>query len=191
MLGTIASQLTNQLYSRCSLDPSKKAIYRYGIQLSLSSLTSACSIVLLSLLLRDIVSSLLFIGIFFFLRLYTGGYHASTYARCFLLTNTVYLAVYALSQGFLFLQMDSLFPAITIASCITIAVLAPIRNKNHPLSVITYKKNKRTAIILAIIESLIILTLFLWKNTRSYLTVPVMSLAAVAVMMLITIRRRK
>ena len=51
MLATIAARLTDQLYSHSPLDPSKKAIYEYGIQLSLSTLASMCSIVVLGLLL--------------------------------------------------------------------------------------------------------------------------------------------
>lgn len=43
MLATIATRLTDQLYFRCPLDPSRKAIYEYGIQLSLSTLASMCS----------------------------------------------------------------------------------------------------------------------------------------------------
>lgn len=93
MLATIAARLTDQLYFRCPLDPSKKAIYEYGIQLSLSTLASMCSIVLLGLLLKNPASAFIFLGVFFFLRLFSGGYHAPTYARCFLLTNSVYLAV--------------------------------------------------------------------------------------------------
>ena len=90
MLATIAARLTDQLYFRCPLDPSKKAIYEYGIQLSLSTLASMCSIVLLGLLLKNPASAFIFLGVFFFLRLFSGGYHAPTYARCFLLTNSVY-----------------------------------------------------------------------------------------------------
>ena len=52
MLATIATRLTDQLYFRCPLDPSRKAIYEYGIQLSLSTLASMCSIVMLGLLLK-------------------------------------------------------------------------------------------------------------------------------------------
>ena len=99
ILGIIASELTERLYRHCPLDPSKKAIYEYGIQLSLSTLASMCSIILLGILFGNPASAFLFLGVFFFLRLFSGGYHAPTYTRCFLLTNVVYLVVYALSQG--------------------------------------------------------------------------------------------
>ena len=191
MLENIASRLTDQLYLHCSLAPAKKAIYKYGFQLSLSTAASMCSIVLLGAVLGNISSALLFLGIFFFLRLFTGGYHAPTYARCFLLTNTVYLAVYGLSQGLVYFRLFFFLPVIALASCVIIVLLAPIRNRNHPLSETTYAKNRRTAIVLSLLESLSLVILFLWEDFRPYITVPVLSLAAVAVMMLITLKGRR
>lgn len=191
ILGIIASQLTERLYRHCPLDPSKKAIYEYGIQLSLSTLASMCSIILLGILFGNPASAFLFLGVFFFLRLFSGGYHAPTYTRCFLLTNVVYLVVYALSQEIIHFRFFFLLPMIVVASCVTIIVLAPIRNRNHPLSEMTYAKNRKNAMVLSLLESLTLVFLFLWEGFRPYITVPVLSLAAVAVMMLFTLRRKE
>lgn len=191
MLENIASRLTDQLYHHCSLAPAKKAIYKYGFQLSLSTAASMCSIILLGAVLGNISSALLFLGIFFFLRLFTGGYHAPTYARCFLLTNTVYLSVYGLSQGLVYFRLFFFLPVIALVSCVTIILLAPIQNKNHPMSEATYAKNRKAAIGLAILETLLLVILYLWKFLHPYITVPIMSLAAVAVMMLITLKERR
>lgn len=191
MLENIASQLTDQFYSHCPLDPSKKGIYKYGIQLSLSTLASMCSITLLGILLGDVISSFLFLGVFFFLRLFAGGYHASTYARCFLLTNSIYLAVIGVSHGLIYFHLYYLLPVITVASCGTVIILAPIRNKNHPLSDMTYMKNRKISIIVSTLEGLALVGIFWSKTFCPYITVPIVSLAAVAVMMIITLFRRK
>lgn len=191
MLATIAARLTDQLYFRCPLDPSKKAIYEYGIQLSLSTLASMCSIVLLGLLFKNPASAFIFLGVFFFLRLFSGGYHAPTYTRCFLLTNSVYLTVVGTSYWIVHFQLYHLLPVIVVASCVVVMVLSPIRNKHHPLSEKTYRKNRKIAVVLAAIESLLFLILFIWQIFRSYVAVSTMSLAAVAVMILFTLRRKE
>ena len=157
MLATIAARLTDQLYFRCPLDPSKKAIYEYGIQLSLSTLASMCSIVLLGLLFKNPASAFIFLGVFFFLRLFSGGYHAPTYTRCFLLTNSVYLTVVGTSYWIVHFQLYHLLPVIVVASYVVVMVLSPIRNKHHPLSEKTYRKNRKIAVVLAAIESLLFL----------------------------------
>lgn len=153
MLATIATRLTDQLYFRCPLDPSRKAIYEYGIQLSLSTLASMCSIVMLGLLLKNPASAFIFLGVFFFLRLFSGGYHAPTYARCFLLTNSVYLAVVGTSNLIVRFQLYHLLPVIVVVSCVVVMALSPIRNKRHPLSEKTYRKNRKIAVVLVSIES--------------------------------------
>ena len=191
MLATIAARLTDQLYFCCPLDPSKKAIYEYGIQLSLSTLASMCSIVLLGLLFKNPASAFIFLGVFFFLRLFSGGYHTSTYARCFLLTNSVYLAVVGASCWIVHFQLYHLLPVIVAASCAVVIVLSPIRNKRHPLSEKTYRKNRKIAVVLVSVESLLFLILFFWRIFQPYVTVSTMSLTAVAVMMLVTLNGRR
>lgn len=191
MLATIAARLTDQLYFRCPLDPSKKAIYEYGIQLSLSTLASMCSIVLLGLLFKNPASAFIFLGVFFFLRLFSGGYHAPTYTRCFLLTNSVYLAAVGTSYWIVRFQLYNLLPVFVVASCVVVIVLSPIRNKHHPLSEKTYQKNRKVAIVLVSMESLLFLILFIWQIIRPFVAVSTMSLTAVAVMMLFTLRRKE
>ena len=191
MLATIAARLTDQLYFRCPLDPSKKAIYEYGIQLSLSTLASMCSIVMLGLLLKNPASAFIFLGVFFFLRLFSGGYHATTYARCFLLTNSVYLAVVGASYWIVHFQLYHLLPVIVVVSCVVVMALSPIRNKRHPLSEKTYRKNRKIAVVLVSIESSLFLLLFFWRIFQPYVTVSTMSLTAVAVMMLVTLNGRR
>lgn len=191
MLATIAARLTDQLYFRCPLDPSKKAIYEYGIQLSLSTLASMCSIMVLGILLKNPASAFIFLGVFFFLRLFSGGYHATTYARCFLLTNSGYLAVVGASYWIVHFQLYHLLPVIVVASCVVVIVLSPVRNKHHPLSENTYRKNRKIAVVLAAVECLLFLILCIWQIFRPYVAVSAMSLAAVAVMMLFTLRKKE
>lgn len=102
MLQSFAKYLTDTLYRHCPLSPQKRPIFQYGFEITTSTLSSAFSILLISIFLRDVLSACLFLGIFFFLRLFAGGYHAPTYARCFILTNSVYLMVYLVSRVFIF-----------------------------------------------------------------------------------------
>ena len=191
MLENIASRLTDQLYLHCPLDQRKKVIYTYGIQLSLSTLASMCSIVLLGILLKNPASAFIFLGVFFFLRLFSGGYHAPTYARCFLLTNSVYLAVVGTSYWIVHFQLYHLLPVVVVASCVVVIALSPVRNKHHPLSENTYRKNRKIAVVLAAIESFLFLFLVIWQIFRPYVAISTMSLAAVAVMMLVTLNGRR
>ena len=132
------------------------------------------------------LSACLFLGIFFFLRLFAGGYHAPTYARCFILTNSVYLMVYLVSR--VFIAFQSTIPAIvlTLLSGLIIFAFSPIRNKKHPISEMVYRKNRDIARILVTLEALVLTSLILLRCDFTYTSVPIVSLAAVAVMMIIS-----
>lgn len=185
MLQNCAAYLTDTLYQHCKLLPERRPIYQYGFELIISTLCSFCSILLLSILLGDVFSAILFLGIFFFLRLCSGGYHAPTYARCFILTNAVYLSVYFVSRFFLAYQWGIPAVVITVLSGIVIFVFAPIRNKKHPISEGRLYKNKRIARVLVTLEMLTLVTLVWFRFDLVYISVPTISLAAVAVMMII------
>lgn len=190
MLHTAAERVTEVLYRHCQLDQSKRAIFVYGAELSLSTCASTVSIILLSILLQDFYSSVAFLLIFYFLRLFAGGYHASTYAKCFLLTNAVYLLTWTFQSLFFHFDFTYLLPLISFASGISIFVLAPIRNKKHPLSDKAYQKNEKIARILVSIETLGSIGLYLLHIPAEYLAMPVLSLAAVAVMMISALLER-
>lgn len=177
--------LTDTLYRHCPLSPQKRPIFQYGFEIMTSTLCSAFSILLISVFLRDILSACLFLGIFFFLRLFAGGYHAPTYAQCFILTNSVYLVVYLVSR--VFIAFQSTIPAIvlTLLSGLIIFTFSPIRNKKHPISEMVYRKNRDIARILVTLEVLVLTSLILLRCDFTYTSVPIVSLAAVAVMMII------
>lgn len=67
-------------------------IYRYGLEAMYSSLLELLSILALAALIGNFWQTVLFFAAFIPLRLYAGGYHASTRLRCFLTSLVVYAA---------------------------------------------------------------------------------------------------
>lgn len=59
-------------------------IYRYGLEAIYSSLLELLSILTLAALIGNFWQTVLFFAAFIPLRLYAGGYHASTRLRCLL-----------------------------------------------------------------------------------------------------------
>ena len=164
-----------------------EAVYIYGAELLFSTALAAFSILLISFLAGRLFSGILFILIFVSLRIFVGGYHASTYRNCFLLTNGVFLAVLAAST-----LLDRLeVPMLTLGLIPSIAIvwmLAPIRNPHHPLSKEAYEKNKLVGRVLVCIESIVsvVADSFINQTGISILPIASASIAAVAVMMIIS-----
>lgn len=134
---------------------------------------------------KNVYSSLLFLYTFFFLRLFSGGYHAPTYSKCFILTNAIFAFVYLLSEVIQWYK--PLLIPFAILSCISIFLLSPIRSTKHPLSERLYAQNKKTARIIVSIDFLLFLILYITGMPTRYLATWALSLSAVAIMMVITL----
>lgn len=186
MLHICAVSFTGLLYKHCSLPVDRRAVYIYGVELFFSTALAAISILMISFWVGKITSGILFILIFVSLRVFVGGFHASTYRNCFLLTNSVFLATLVgaalLEKCKLPIQVLSLIPSIG-----AVWMLAPISNIHHPLSKEAYQINKKVGRILVGMESLILISVDLFIGRTDFAVLPITSasIAAVAVMMII------
>ena len=183
MLHSCAEYFTDILYKHNSLPENRKPVYVYGTELALSTSLSMVSILSISALCMHLFHGILFLLIFIGLRLFAGGYHAETYRKCFLITNSVFLVTVFISL--LLDRWNSLSGKIFIlfiSFCI-IWALAPIRNEHHPLSDTTYRKNKITA--RALVLSISSPILLFYRYLEPYLSIIVASCMAVAVLMII------
>lgn len=91
MLNKVAYKIAKKIVE-CS-DADKEEIYIYGLELIISTFFGLVSILLISCLLSRFTSGLVFISVFVPLRLFTGGFHAATYNRCFVISNISYLLI--------------------------------------------------------------------------------------------------
>lgn len=185
MLHSAAVWLTERLYRHCRLPAERKAVYIYGAELSLSTLAASFSIIIISLLLGHFFTAVLFLACFVGFRLFAGGFHASTYGRCFLLTNSMFLAALAGAALLKLLQLPFFSLALLVVSAAIIFWLAPIRNKNHPMSDKTFRKNRVIARGLALIVAVLFSLLYVFGVSPGILAISSTSIAAVAVMMII------
>ena len=194
MLHHCAEYLTDFLYRHAAVSLQKRAIYVYGIELTLSTGASFLSIVLFSLLLASPFSSLVFLLVFISLRYFSGGYHAETYRNCFLITNSTYLASFALSK-ILFLHEAVVFGGILILLSLSgIWRWAPVPNKHHPLSPQAIRKNCWICRFLTLTETALMVLLCVICRNLELFSCFAASITAVAVMMGISKieeRRRK
>ena len=94
--------------------------YRYGIEISISSLLNIFLVLLLFILIRS----------------FTGGYHADTYFRCNLLMCITFILT--VLSNCMFSNKLSL-SIIIVLICVTeliVSVLGPIENKNKPKEIL-------------------------------------------------------
>lgn len=116
--------------------------------------------------------SLLYYIIFVFLRLYTGGFHANTYLMCNLVYLVITVSVLGISKVAIVTNKYPLIVHILIilTSVFTVIWLAPIENKNKPLSVKKRERNKKISIASIIVLSIFACIMFFLMKSIAIVT---------------------
>lgn len=129
------------------VDEEMKEIYKYGIEISVSSLINLMLIIFGGLLLGDLPAGLIFMTLFIFLRSYTGGYHAETYLRCNIAFAFTFGVTFFVAQVISKLEYGMIISfVLLLLSYIPIWIFAPVKNRHKYLS---EEKKKRSRIISA------------------------------------------
>lgn len=154
--------------------------YRYGIEISISSLLNIVLVVIAGILIHHIIESIVFLSLFILIRSFTGGYHADTYFRCnLLMCITFILTVLANCMFSNKLSLSIIIVLICVTELI-VSVLGPIENKNKPID-----DSKRIKLkIIGIVITLIINCTGLFLS-RSYLgTMIILTTFLIALLMI-------
>lgn len=192
MLNKCAVLCTDWLGRHCSISEEERPIYVYGFELSISTLSSLTSILIFSFIIGHISYALFFLLFFFSLRLFCGGYHASTYARCFLITNSIFLSTAVLTEIIIKLKLIKLMPILFAVSAIIIFIFSPVRNENHPCSEKTFLKNKRISRCLSCSYLVLYMIMFFLLKSERLLINSAWSFIWVSIMIVIEkIKQRK
>ena len=132
MLHKTANCLARNLLKHRVIQEDSFDVYVYGFELLLSFLFSTSLIIVSGLIMRKIFETIAFLVVFIFLRSYSGGYHASKYYVCTIVTLCVYALVMAASS---LLSVNYLaFVILCIMGIVPLSIWAPIENPNKEIS---------------------------------------------------------
>lgn len=185
----VISRRCSELLVKYQIIPEQEQdIYIYGFELLFTTLLSTVSILILSALLNQLLAGMIFIGVFFTMRMFAGGYHAETHWGCFLITNGAYLAYTALAWA-----LERIHNAYCILMlCAALWYLwthAPVTHPNQPLTEKKYRNNKKN-IRFSIIAVVIMTALLYLLNLRGAAAFVEAAVAMVCLMMIIKPKRR-
>lgn len=167
MLLTCSEYCVKWLTRNNPLPEEDKPIYIYGFQLLISTISTLTSILLISACIKRLSYALCFLLFFFVLRLFCGGYHAQTFAKCFLITNLSFLVIVGITELIIITNFKFIIPIINLFSTVVIWIFAPVKNENHPCSEKINKKNKSVSRIIALTYSIVLFLLFLFTDAAN------------------------
>ena len=194
MLQRLAFKLTNFIFKNTKLDSELFEVYKYGVEITISSLLNIILIIAASIVISDIISGVIFLAVFILLRSFVGGYHAKTYFMCNALFLLTYLVVYYLnSAAAAFIDKELLSRILTVLillGIIPIIAFAPVKNPYKPLS----EKHARVSrmVGIAVYTLLSIVGLAIYYGGIRYGSFTILTLISVSVLIVIeTIKTRR
>lgn len=144
-------------------------IYRYGLEAMYSSLLELLSILALAALIGNFWQTVLFFAAFIPLRLYAGGYHASTRLRCFLTSLVVYAAFTIMLE---IVPVTWFVPLAFIGGAVSFLIIwlfAPVIHQNHRSGLKHQVRFRRISIRICVVEvSAIIVGQILWSESALF-----------------------
>ena len=144
-------------------------IYRYGLEAMYSSLLELLSILALAALIGNFWQMVLFFAAFIPLRLYAGGYHASTRLRCFLTSLVVYAAFTIMLE---IVPVAWFVPLAFIGGAVSFLIIwlfAPVIHQNHRSGLKHQVRFRRISIRICVVEvSAIIVGQILWSESALF-----------------------
>lgn len=184
MLNRVALNISSQIMKRASNLQYGQEVYIYGVEIILSTFIEVISVIISSILFSSFIKGLIFIIIFFTFRLFTGGYHAETYKKCFFITLGVFWTVSLSADITSKIFCKKILLDLLFLSLIYIIGRAPVINKNQPLNKEEIIRNLKLTSLFGVGYIFICINL-VWEN-KELLSMVVCTICSVAVLMLIT-----
>lgn len=153
----LADFTTHHLVTKGIVTEADAPIYTYGFEVMFSSFFTFGSLFALSVCVGNFFEALLFFTAFMVLRIYAGGYHASTRVRCYLISLLMYtifsIILFAIPAHWYLL----LIVLASIIAFICIALWAPVIHKNRNISQESFSRCRKISLLICAVEVLVFL----------------------------------
>lgn len=165
MLSKVSECLAGKLAKSNVIEEEDLEVYQFGIESFIMKVCHFISYVAIGLLFHRLPQLLLFLAAFIPLRECSGGYHARTPLKCYILSCGTVITFLCL---YLFMPVDKTQYSIILAviSSLILFFIVPVETENKPLSEAerTYYKSKAGFIIIIELALVLIFRMVSWNE---------------------------
>ncbi len=170
MLEKIAGKLTDGMIEAGSVPADDKEIYVYGWSLLISQVAISILMLLMGAMAGEFLGSLVFMVFFIALRIFAGGYHASSYGSCFILSLSFYVVALIAHK---LIGVEFVTPAILISLAVSVLITFLFAPVDHPNKRQTEEKKRRfrriSRLTVTVMLGIILCLLLLYPQSKSLL----------------------
>jgi accessory gene regulator B len=168
MIGNLSKNLSLKLYKRKFISENDIELISYGLFLLFSYAIYALLCLACGIIFHCVVESIIFYFSFSIIRMFTGGFHASSESKCFLISSIMIflsmITVIILERY----QIAIVFFIMLLISSVLIVVFSPLDNENKKLDRQEKAKFHKTAIAILILFIALILIFFKLNKPISF-----------------------
>ncbi|MBP3339110.1 MAG: accessory gene regulator B family protein [Lachnospiraceae bacterium] len=152
MYDNISRNITDRLLEKNIIDKDDWEIYYYGIYQLVMNTFEIITLLIIGYIMDEIFKCIVFVMAFSIMRIYAGGYHASTPLRCYCMTTfttiTSLLVMKYVTINYFICYM------VMLVSSIIILRVSPVETQNKPLDMLEKKIYRKKTLIALSIETI-------------------------------------
>lgn len=133
MIRRTAEEMAFFFVKRGVIEKEDKDVYIYGSELLISEIICTLLVIGISLCTGEFIETLIYLFSYMSIRVYAGGYHASSYSNCITIFNLCYVGVMYVMKIIQLLGLLKILELITFGAIMIIWKLAPVEDLRKPL----------------------------------------------------------
>lgn len=150
MIHFLSSSIASGLLRKGIIGEEKVPVCQYGFELIISTAAGFLLVMLSGILLGQAFSALVFYGLFIIVRLFTGGYHASSHLMCKTVLVCCCISVLLMSELLKQYSGVLLNAALLMPYLAAVMLFAPVEHINIPMTDEKRSRNRKISVITAI-----------------------------------------
>lgn len=191
MIAELSNCIIKSVSKSIDIDPEFYDYYKYGIEITISSIINISLILLFGLIIGSFLSAVCFLLCVIPLRQFCGGYHASTYFRCNSTFLLAFLIDYLIARMLALVNIPlNILETISLISVIPIILYAPVPNVHKSKNQVRDKKCHVISVILGVVISIISLFFFEANLFVSSLIITSQATVSILIILEIILQRR-
>lgn len=157
MIAQLAQRIYSYMSRHIKVDEELADVYKYGIEISISSALNIILVMTVSFILKSPLSGISHLICLILLRSFCGGYHANSYLKCNSLMVIFFVISYIGGRLLVYFNWTDfqLTAAVLMLAFLPIYAFAPVKNKHKPLTERKAKRCRILSIIIYIVLSLL------------------------------------
>ena len=167
MIEIVAYLLVEQMISQYNIDEKNREIYVYSLVCFLENCITIGSVIVISVFLKNVSQTLLFLIFFLSLRRHTGGFHLNSFAQCYLGTIILYIVVLFIYS--IIIDYPKVMFVLLILSICLIGIIGTVNHPNIYMNAFELSISKKMARIIVLCQGTVIFLLYYFGISMFYI----------------------